>query len=118
MELLVQWIRKNWILFSLLLFVTIVVLSFTPLKHLARNDKILHFAAYGVLALPLVLKKPNYWLLLLVGYGLCSGVIELIQPYAHHRTDIMDVLANVLGLVSGSIVAFVINWMFPERKIN
>ena len=118
MELLVQWVRNNWVIVSLFLFITIVALSFTPLKHLARNDKILHFAAYSVLALPLVLKKPNYWILVLIGYGLCSGGIELIQLYANHRTDVMDVLANIVGLVSGSIVAFAINWLLPERVSN
>jgi len=111
MNLLVQWIRKFWILISLLLVITITVLSFTPLLNaLASSDKILHFSAYFVLVLPLILRKPRYWFLLLIIYALSSGVIELLQPYANHRTDIMDVLANISGLICGSVAAFIVNY--------
>ena len=111
MKLLVQWVRKYWVLTSLLFVITITVLSFTPLSNaLASSDKILHFTAYFVLALPLILKKPRYWFVLLIVYAISSGVIELLQPYANHRTDMMDVLANISGLVCGSVVAFVVNY--------
>ncbi|TEW49816.1 VanZ family protein [Psychromonas algicola] len=111
MNLLVQWVRKYWILISLFLVITITVLSFTPLLNaLASCDKILHFTAYFVLVLPLILRKPRYWFVLLIIYALSSGVIELLQPYANHRTDVMDVLANISGLVCGSVVAFIINY--------
>ena len=111
MNLLVHWVRKYWILTSLLLVMMITVLSFTPLLNaLASSDKMLHFTAYFVLVLPLILKKPKHWFALLIIYALSSGVIELLQPYANHRTDLMDVWANISGLICGSIVAFIINY--------
>jgi len=111
MNLLVQWVRKYWILISLLLVITITVLSLTPLLNaLASCDKMLHFTAYFILVLPLMLKKPRYWFALFIVYALLSGVIELLQPYANHRTDLMDVWANISGLICGSIVAFIINY--------
>lgn len=110
MKLLVQWIRQYWVATSLLLFITITILSFTPLKALASNDKVLHFTAYFVLVLPLMLKKPMHWLVLLIIYAFSSGAIELLQPYANHRTDIMDLFANIIGLFCGSVVASIINY--------
>jgi VanZ family protein len=115
MEWLVIWIRKYWILSSLALFITIAILSFSPIILLSTSDKMLHVLAYSVLVLPLMLKKPRYWLAVLIGYGLWSGAIELVQPYANHRTDIMDVLANIAGLFIGSLFAAIINYYVPEQ---
>jgi len=96
---------------------TIIVLSFMPLTSLAQQDKALHFSAYFALVLPLMLKQPKYWLVILLGYALLSGAIEILQPYVHHRYDIMDMLANTLGLVSGAMAAFIINrFIFPTKN--
>jgi len=117
MRLLVQWIREHWMMASLIILMTILVLSFIPITSLAQHDKALHFSAYFALVLPLMLKQPKYWFVILLGYALLSGAIEILQPYAHHRYDIMDILANTLGLLSGAIAAFIINcFIFPKNK--
>jgi VanZ family protein len=72
------------------------------------GDKAMHFAAYGVLGLIPVLheRKPLAWTL--VAVALATGIVlETLQMYsAVGRTaDIMDIGANLLGLVAGALVA-------------
>ena len=112
MNTLLQLIRKYWIALSLLLVAIIASLSLTPLPHLPGvpgSDQTHHFIAYSVLVFPLMLKKPNNWLVVFILYALLSGTIELIQPYVNRYGEWLDMVANVGGLVCGSIVAYFIN---------
>ena len=108
MNYLLQLIRKYWIALSLLLVAIIASLSLSPLPSLPGvpgSDKTHHFIAYSVLVLPLMLKKPNNWVVVFILYVLLSGSIELIQPYG----EWLDMVANIGGLVCGSIIAYFIN---------
>lgn len=116
MKLLLQLIREYWIVLSLILATLITFLSLTPLPQLPvvpGNDKSHHFIAYSALVFPLMLKKPNYWIVIFILFAVLSGVIELIQPYCNRYGEWLDLLANIGGLISGSVIAYVINRFFP-----
>lgn len=115
---LLTFIRKNWLLLTIVMILVITGLSLWPLKEMPKvpgNDKIDHFIAYLFLMLPTALRKPNKWLLLGLSFILYSGVIELIQPYINRHGEWLDMLANASGVVSGIIIARFLN-LFPFRK--
>lgn len=95
---------------------TIAVLSLWPLPDLPAvpgTDKTHHLIAYAVLMLPTALRKPKYWLLISLLFILSSGVIELIQPYVNRYREFNDLIANVIGLACGLLLAQILNWVFP-----
>ena len=118
MILLLNFIRKNWLLLTIVMIFTITGLSLWPLKEMPEvpeNDKIHHFIAYLFLMLPTALRKPNKWLLLGLAFILYSGTIELIQPYVNRHGEWLDMLANVLGVVSGFVIAMFFDFFFPFK---
>ena len=78
-----------------------------PLPH----DKLLHFGAFAVLTGLAVLLAPawheqKYWL---AGLLLAGWVIEVLQKFVPGRSFCWrDMLANVAGIVSAAITAFLI----------
>ena len=76
------------------------------------SDKLLHFSGYVVFIISAMLaygKRRSFILLftLLFAY---SVLIECIQYFLPYRTfDVRDILANLAGLIVGSIIWFVIN---------
>ena len=69
------------------------------------SDKFLHFIAYGVMVLPVSLGRifPQFLVFIIaLSYG---GFIELIQPYWGRDADIMDMWANIAGIVFGILIA-------------
>ncbi|TEW56233.1 VanZ family protein [Psychromonas sp. RZ22] len=121
MKVLIQFIREYWIFFSLLLFALIAILSLTPMAELpkvAGTDKTHHFIAYSVLVLPLMLKKPKYWFIILLSYIALSGTIELIQPHFNRQAEWLDLFANICGVICGVIIAYIINICFPIYKTS
>lgn len=119
-QLLIKLCKEYWLVLSISLLVFITFLSMMPLAQLpsvSGSDKTHHFIAYGVLALPLMLKKPKYWLAILVFFVLWSGGIELVQPYANRYGEWIDLAANIGGIITGSIVAFCINRLFSLTNV-
>jgi len=115
MDKLVQLGRQYWFFLTSILFILLVISSLIPVKYIAHHDKILHLVAYATLVFPLVLRKPKYWPLILIGYAVFGVMVELIQPYVNHRKDVMDMLANMIGLACGSMLASLINYFYPAR---
>jgi VanZ family protein len=86
----------------------ITVLSLFPVDSLPAvpgTDKTHHFIAYGALAFPIALARPDKWMLYILGFFGYSGVIELIQPYVNRYGEWLDLGANGLGLVVGILIA-------------
>jgi len=89
-----------------------------PLKNLPPvpgTDKTHHFIAYAVLIFPTALRKPKYWLIISLLFIGWSGAIELIQPFVNRYGEFKDLVANVVGLVSGLLIAKTINKFFPTN---
>lgn len=111
MDIVLKSIEKYWIFLTLVIFTAITVLSLSPLETLPPvpgTDKTHHFVAYATLMLPTALKKPNHWVLLIPLFIVCSGAIELIQPYVNRYGEWKDLWANIGGLVCGLIIAEIV----------
>ncbi|WP_409439296.1 VanZ family protein [Psychromonas sp. GE-S-Ul-11] len=118
MSLLLQLIRNYWVLLSFILASLITFLSLTPMEQLPSvpgSDKTHHFIAYSALVFPLMLKKPNYWIVVVLLFTLLSGAIELIQPYQNRYGEWMDLFANIGGLICGSVFAYFVNRVCPAE---
>lgn len=68
-------------------------------------DKVKHFLAWAVIALPIVCARAKltlHWLVLLVLY---SAVLEVVQPYFSRRMDLFDLAANICGIYSVQVLS-------------
>ena len=82
------------------------------------SDKLLHFIAYGVMVLPVSLERvfPQFLVFIIaLAYG---GFIELIQPFWGRVADIMDMWANIAGVVFGILIARGIIFIFKIQPSN
>ncbi len=100
--------NRYWAIFTLIALVVITVGSLLPLSELPAfpgSDKTHHLVAYAGLVFFTALRRPKYWALLVLGFAIWSGAIELIQPFVNRYGEWVDVLANCVGLVIGIIIA-------------
>jgi len=112
-------IQIHWLLFTIVIALIITGLSLYPVESLPPvpgTDKTHHFIAYGALAFPIALARPKNWLFLIAGLLVCSGVIELVQPYVNRYGEWLDLGANGLGLVVGTLIATVVRSMILKEK--
>lgn len=108
MPYIINLIREYWLSITLLLLTAIATLSLWPVAQLPDvpgTDKTHHFIAYAALIFPTVLRKPQYYLFIVIGFLAFSGAIELIQPYVNRYGEWLDMGANALGLFFGWILA-------------
>ena len=91
-----------------LLGVTVLSVLPTPQMDGLESDKLNHLIAYTVLTLLLVLALSGdrtlprgYWvaLLSLLLYG---ALIEVVQHYTGRQFDLMDMVANAVGVLLGA----------------
>lgn len=111
-------IRAYWLYITLCILTVITILSLYPLESLPSvpgSDKTHHFIAYGALMFPVALRKPNYWLLMGIFFAFWSGGIELLQPYVNRYGEWLDMVANIIGIGCGLLVAQLINWVIPAN---
>ena len=114
-----QFIQRHWLNLGATLLVCIRALSLHPLNTLSEvpgSDKTHHFVAYAALAFPTALRKPRRWPLIIFGFALYGGLIEMIQPHVNRYGEWVDLLANACGLLLGVVLAFCINRL--ERHHN
>lgn len=119
MVALLTLIRRHWASLTIFILTLITILSLRPLDKLPPfpgGDKLHHFIAYGVLMLPTALKKPANWLIIALGFIAWSGMIEVLQPYINRYGELQDLLANVMGLVVGWIMAEILQRIFLKRS--
>ena len=111
--------RKYWISITLFILTVITVLSLYPLPELPPvpgSDKTHHFIAYAILMFPTALRKPNYWPAIGLFFIGWSGAIELLQPYVNRYGEFQDLVANIIGLVSGFGAVQFIKWLLPVNS--
>lgn len=116
---LLNVVQLHWLLLTVLIVMAITVLSLYPLDNLPSvpgTDKTHHFIAYGALAFPVALARPEKWLLFILGFLVYSGVIELVQQYVNRYGEWLDLGANGLGLVVGILIASFVRSIFLKEK--
>ena len=104
MRFLLKLCIQYWAAFTLLALVGITVGSLLPLVELPAlpgSDKTHHLIGYAALVFCCALRRPSYWLYMVLGFALWSGAIELIQPYVNRYGEWQDLIANCVGLVFG-----------------
>jgi len=115
MKRILNLIRLRWLPLSALLLTAITMLSLWPqaaLPDVPGGDKVHHYIAYAALIFPAALCKPDKWLwigLLFFGW---SGAIELVQPYVQRYGEWADLAANGAGLISGLIIARLLDYLY------
>ena len=108
MHKLFQTMETYWLALSLVLLVIITTSSLWPLDNLLLvpgSDKLHHFIAYSVLVFPVALRQPQRWILVVIFFILCSGLIEIIQPFVNRHGEWLDMLANTSGVLFGVLLA-------------
>jgi VanZ family protein len=117
MRMLFDLNRRFWPLVTLALLAAITALSLSPLPELpsgAQNDKLNHFIAYASLALPVALARPRFWLAMIAGLALWSGLIEIVQPRVNRYGEWADFVANAMGLGLGVVLAAGLRRLAPH----
>ena len=101
--------------FSIFLTVVIGVLCFIPSENIpdvSTDDKTAHFVAFAVLGFSWFMFLKNY-LKVAIGLTFFAVFIEFVQyllPVSFHRAfDLLDILADVLGIGIGFAIAYVFN---------
>ncbi len=98
---------EHYLKISIFILLCITTLSLYPadkLPDVPGTDKTHHFIAYAALAFPVAFRLPKNWIFLMLFFLFCSGMIELIQPYVNRYGEWLDMLANSLGLVIGTVL--------------
>ncbi|WP_029790023.1 VanZ family protein [Vibrio harveyi] len=119
MRYLLNLVQIHWLLFTIFIVLVITVLSLYPLDNLPSvpgTDKTHHFIAYGALAFPVAIARPEKWLLYIVGFFGYSGFIELVQPYVNRYGEWLDLGANGLGLIVGILIASFVRFILLKEK--
>jgi VanZ family protein len=101
--------------FTIFLTVLVGFLCFMPSQNIpdvSTDDKTAHFVAFAVLGFSWFMYMKNY-VKVLIGLTFFAIFIEVVQyllPESFHRGfDLLDILADVLGIFIGFAVAFVFN---------
>lgn len=115
MKTLLNQLKKYWLFFTLFILTVIIFFSLWPLDELPAvpgTDKTHHFIAYGTLMLPTALRKPKYWQSIILIFIASSGLIELCQPYVNRHGELKDMVANIMGLGCGLIIAEILKRIY------
>lgn len=118
MQKIVNFLSVYWLAITTVLLTAITVLSLTPLDELPAapgSDKLHHLLAYAALSIPLSLRKPKYWWLIVIFFLAYSGLIEIIQPYVNRYGEWLDMAANSIGIILGICVAKLFSYIFPVK---
>lgn len=107
MSILITWVARYWVVITSIMLIAVTSVSLRPLElSLPPNsDKTLHFITYAILAIPIGLRRPKQLLMVICGLAAWSGIIELIQPHVGRYGEWADLVANVLGLILGLVLA-------------
>jgi VanZ family protein len=96
-----NFIYNNWLVITIGLSVVTIFFSFfsvTPPSTIQNTDKYLHTATYLFLSFSSALRKPTNYILIFIYFVFFGIVIELIQPYFNRNFELLDILANSLGV--------------------
>ena len=77
----------------------------TQLPAVDSGDKAADLIAFALLALPLNLAGHPRWLSVNTGFVLFGGAIEFIQPFVGRHGELLDLGADMIGVVVGLLMA-------------
>jgi VanZ family protein len=103
-----NFIYNNWLVVTSVLSVVIIffsLFSVTTPSMTQSTDKYLHTTAYLFLTFSASLRKPTNYILIFIYFVLFGIVIELIQPLFNRYFELLDILANSLGVFLAIIFA-------------
>lgn len=107
---------------TLFLAAAIAALTLAPmpsgLPSMPGQDKIAHFMAFAVLAVPLAWRYPRKWAVLALMVAAYGGLIEIIQPYFGRSMEFADFLADGAGAFLGAWCASRIagRWLLARTR--
>ena len=86
-----------------------------PLHAGQGSDKVLHFSAYGLLAVLALVQRKSYRtaLMVVIAIVLLGAMIEFLQPFAGRQREAADLMANVAGTVIGALLAWFLHNVRP-----
>ncbi len=116
--MLFNLIRKYWIFLTLFILTAITILSLSPLEKLPpvpSSDKAHHFIAYAALMLPTAIRRSKYGIAIALFFICWSGAIELLQPYVNRYGEWQDLVANIIGLLFGWLLAQLVEKFMPTK---
>lgn len=96
-----NFIYNNWLVITIFLSAVIIFFSFFSItlpSTVQSTDKYLHIVAYLLLSFSTSLRKPTNYILIFVYFFFFGIVIELIQPYFNRYFELLDILANSIGI--------------------
>lgn len=118
MSTLLYFLNRYWKQCSVFLLLVIGFLSLLPLPELPAapgSDKTHHMIAYATLVIPVAIRKPKFWWLIVLFYLTFSGLIELVQPYVNRYGEWLDMAANSIGILCGLLITELLIFFFPAR---
>lgn len=96
---------------AVILAIVIAFLSLLPGSELPAqnvNDKVKHFAAYGLLTLLALIcraqREAFLFFLIIVGYGFLLEIFQGVMPFGRSASW-LDGLANAIGALFGTMIA-------------
>ena len=89
---------------TLALAVVIGITTLAPIPsepRLPSNDKFMHYIAFAVLVLPCAILTPRLLILIAPAALIYGGLIEMIQPYVGRERELLDFVADGIGILCG-----------------
>ena len=71
---------------------------------LRGGDKVVHFLAFAILAFPIACTGHLRMIILFFACSIYGGVIELLQPSFGRGAEVLDWIADMLGVAFGIFV--------------
>tara|TARA_B100001093_G_C26303565_1_gene790483 strand:+ start:59 stop:412 length:354 start_codon:yes stop_codon:yes gene_type:complete len=96
-----NFIYNNWLVITIISSVVIIFFSFFSItlpSTIQSSDKYLHTIAYFLLSFSASLRKPANYILIFIYFLFFGIIIELIQPYFNRYFELLDILANSIGV--------------------
>ena len=96
---------------TVIMVITLTVTMLWPIEQSLPapkgSDKLLHFSAFAALALPFACTKRFGFTSILIVASCFGAVIELLQPTFNRNADVIDWIADALGVLFGICLGLV-----------
>lgn len=104
---------------TFLLAIVILALTLTPISVPSGHgvtDKTFHAIAFAALTLPIATFQPRWLWFSIPIFILFGGAIEIIQPYFGRSCDFADWIADIKGVLIGSVIGLLLNTLLRMQS--